>query len=76
MTHLETQYLAAGGNRHPAAADWNENGVLAFGADRNIALWQPQVWALRLETNCTLDIFSNNSSPVLSHSRVLTNLIE
>jgi elongator complex protein 2 len=43
MMDLTTQYLAAGANRHPSAADWDESGVLAFGADRNIALWRPQV---------------------------------
>lgn len=36
-------YLAAGANRHPSVADWDENGVLAFGCDRNIALWRPKV---------------------------------
>jgi hypothetical protein len=43
MMDLNAEYLAAGANRHPAAADWDENGILAFGADRNIALWRPQV---------------------------------
>lgn len=39
--HLE--YLAAGANRHPSAADWNDEGILAYGTDRNVALWRPQV---------------------------------
>jgi len=43
MTQARVEYLAAGANRHPSAADWNEDGVLAFGADRNIALWEPEV---------------------------------
>jgi hypothetical protein len=43
MTRLNAEYLAAGANRHPSAADWDENGILAFGADRNVALWAPQV---------------------------------
>ncbi|EAT76474.2 hypothetical protein SNOG_16102 [Parastagonospora nodorum SN15] len=32
------------GNRNPAAADWDEDGLqlLAFGADNSIALWDPQ----------------------------------
>ncbi|TVY45199.1 Elongator complex protein [Lachnellula occidentalis] len=42
MLQITADYLAAGANRHPSAADWDESGVLAFGADRNIALWQPQ----------------------------------
>lgn len=41
-----TQYIAAGGNRHPAAAAWDTaSGLLAFGADRNIALWLPVVFS-------------------------------
>ena len=40
----ESSYLAAGANRHPAAADWDVlSGLLAFGADRNVAIWRPQV---------------------------------
>ncbi|KAK4888877.1 Elongator subunit elp2 [Elasticomyces elasticus] len=38
---VAARYLAAGGNRHPAAADWAP-GLLAFGAGNNIALWNPQ----------------------------------
>ncbi|KAL4976178.1 6-phosphofructo-2-kinase-domain-containing protein [Aspergillus desertorum] len=31
-----------GGNRHPAAADWDvHSGILAYGADNNVALWDP-----------------------------------
>jgi hypothetical protein len=38
------EYIVAGGNRHPAVADWDEkSGLVAYGADRNIALWYPQV---------------------------------
>jgi hypothetical protein len=37
-------YISVGGNRHPAAADWDHRtGVLAFGADNNIAIWDPLV---------------------------------
>jgi hypothetical protein len=43
MLQITANYLAAGANRHPSAADWDESGLLAFGADRNIALWRPQV---------------------------------
>lgn len=40
----ELEYVAVGGNRQPAAADWNSvGGVLAYGADRNLALWKPLV---------------------------------
>lgn len=50
MIHLKSDYLAAGGNRHPAAADWSDSGVLAFGSDRNIALWRPEVRAIMMHT--------------------------
>ncbi|PGG97870.1 elongator complex protein 2 [Blastomyces parvus] len=37
-----TEYISVGGNRHSSAADWDENtGILAFGADNNVALWDP-----------------------------------
>ncbi|KAJ5825492.1 hypothetical protein N7474_002630 [Penicillium riverlandense] len=42
MASVATEYISVGGNRHPAAADWDaESGVLAFGADNNVALWDP-----------------------------------
>jgi len=43
MIHVNTEYLAGGANRHPSTADWDTSGLLAFGTDRNIALWLPQV---------------------------------
>ncbi|TVY73321.1 Elongator complex protein [Lachnellula suecica] len=42
MLQITADYLAAGANRHPSAADWDESGLLAFGTDRNLALWRPQ----------------------------------
>lgn len=37
-------FTAVGGNRHPAAADWDPiSGCIAFGADWNVALWNPAV---------------------------------
>ncbi|RYO79894.1 hypothetical protein DL766_010500 [Monosporascus sp. MC13-8B] len=38
---VDVKYLSAGANRHTAAADWSEDGVVAFGAGFNIALWRP-----------------------------------
>jgi hypothetical protein len=40
-----SEFISTGGNRDPAAADWDEGGLqlLAFGADNSIALWDPQV---------------------------------
>ncbi|KAK0100977.1 hypothetical protein ONS96_006209 [Cadophora gregata f. sp. sojae] len=43
MARAIAEYLAAGANRHPSAADWDVlSGILAYGADRNVALWHPQ----------------------------------
>ena len=48
MVEFQPEYLACGGNRHPSAADWDaSSGLLAFGADRNIAIWEPLVSQLR-----------------------------
>ncbi|KAL8710498.1 MAG: hypothetical protein Q9220_004930 [cf. Caloplaca sp. 1 TL-2023] len=42
MVQFHTEYIAAGGNRHSAAADWNPvTAILAYGSDKNIALWRP-----------------------------------
>ncbi|ETN40500.1 uncharacterized protein HMPREF1541_04777 [Cyphellophora europaea CBS 101466] len=36
------EYISTGGNRHSAASDWSSHsGILAYGADQNIALWRP-----------------------------------
>lgn len=44
MVDWNIEYLAVGGNRHPSAADWDPaSGLLAFGADRNVAIWSPLV---------------------------------
>jgi hypothetical protein len=42
--YIASAYISVGGNRNPAAADWDEDGLqlLAFGADNSIALWDPQ----------------------------------
>ncbi|KAL6231446.1 hypothetical protein BDW75DRAFT_43417 [Aspergillus navahoensis] len=42
MVSLTSEYISVGGNRHPAAADWDvQSGILAYGADNNVALWNP-----------------------------------
>lgn len=44
MVSATTDYISVGGNRHSSAADWDtESGLLAFGADNNIAIWDPAV---------------------------------
>lgn len=40
---LTVEHLAAGANRQTAVADWGRTGLLAYGADCNIALWRPAV---------------------------------
>ena len=45
MVDFRLDYIACGGNGHPAAADWDgSSGLLAFGSDRNIAIWDPLVF--------------------------------
>jgi elongator complex protein 2 len=37
---VENEYYSVGGNRHSGAADWSvASGLLAFGADQNVAIW-------------------------------------
>lgn len=44
MIDVQTEYIATGGNRNPAASDWDlASGLFAFGADNNVALWNPLV---------------------------------
>jgi len=71
MLQITADYQAAGANRHPSAADWDKSGILAFGADRNIALWQPQVG---------LSVFSHETSndsgtPALEFGIFISSLI-
>ncbi|KAK7509681.1 elongator protein 2 [Phyllosticta citriasiana] len=43
MVKTTANFIAAGGNRNPAAADWDPHGsgLLAYGAGNNLALWNP-----------------------------------
>ena len=45
MSDAAIDFISTGGNRHPSAADWDPegSGLLAFGADSNVALWDPLV---------------------------------
>lgn len=38
---VTSEYIAVGGNRHPASADWNHDS-LCFGAGNNVAIWRGQ----------------------------------
>ncbi|KAF2451976.1 RNA polymeras-like protein II Elongator subunit [Karstenula rhodostoma CBS 690.94] len=42
-------FVSIGGNRNPAAADWDQDGgrLLAFGADNCVAVWEPEDERLR-----------------------------
>ncbi|KAI0167141.1 WD40 repeat-like protein [Hypoxylon sp. FL1284] len=40
-SRIGIEYLSAGANRQTAAADWSDDGIVAFGADTNVALWRP-----------------------------------
>ena len=40
---IRIDYLSTGANRQTSVADWSVSGVLAFGADDNVALWKPKV---------------------------------
>ena len=40
---VESRYLSAGANRYAAAADWSDHGLVAFGSDSNVCLWDPKV---------------------------------
>jgi len=40
---VKVSHLAIGANRQTDVADWGQDGVVAFGAGVNIALWRPQV---------------------------------
>ncbi|RAR15311.1 RNA polymeras-like protein II Elongator subunit [Stemphylium lycopersici] len=57
------EFIAIGGNRNPAAADWDDAGsqLLAFGADNSIALWDPQP-VTRIATLTGSDVFATGSS--------------
>ena len=61
MVAVETDYISVGGNRHPGAADWDvQTGVLAFGADNNVALWDPLVRPLRTTGHCNKEELTFN----------------
>ncbi|PMB67808.1 Elongator complex protein 2 [Beauveria bassiana] len=40
--NVSVAYLSAGANRQTAVADWSRGGLLAFGADTNVAFWAPE----------------------------------
>lgn len=46
VSKVTSRYLSVGANRYAAAADWGENGEVAFAADSNICLWNPAVRSL------------------------------
>lgn len=47
-------YLSTGANRQTAVSDWGRGGLIAFGADVNVALWRPGVSGLVFFISCLL----------------------
>lgn len=48
----KAEYLSIGANRQTAVADWSQDGLVAFGADSNIALWRPHVCSCTYNNPC------------------------
>jgi len=46
---VTSRYLSAGANRYSAAADWGDEGTVAFGSDSNVCFWNPAVSVIFLE---------------------------
>ncbi|KAF2147898.1 RNA polymeras-like protein II Elongator subunit [Myriangium duriaei CBS 260.36] len=44
MLQFNQRHIAVGGNRYPAAADW-QDGLFVFGSGKNVALWEPAATA-------------------------------
>lgn len=77
------KYIAAGANRHPGAADWHGD-ILAYGTDRNVAIWNPQVsakiqilfskakTAFGVVTKPVLRLLTNRLTPLLRNYQLLT----
>lgn len=40
---VRSDYLSIGANLYTAVADCDSDGLIAFGADVNVALWEPSV---------------------------------
>ncbi|KAJ2902400.1 elongator protein 2 [Zalerion maritima] len=56
----QSEYISVGANRHTAVADWSEDGLLAFGADVNVALWKPTD-----STSCGIQILLSGHKDVI-----------
>ena len=41
---LQPEFSAAGCNRSPESLAWARHGLLAYGSDRVVRLYDPQVW--------------------------------
>ncbi|KAK4184310.1 Elongator complex protein 2 [Podospora australis] len=40
-SNVRGSYLSAGANRYTCASDWGQDGLVAFGSDSNVCLWDP-----------------------------------
>lgn len=71
------EYISAGGNCHPSAADWNlDQNLLAFGAGRNIALWYPQVCAKFPPEELSLTNQATSAKGITSLLRAHTDIVQ
>jgi hypothetical protein len=43
MNQVELEYLSIGCNPHIKALDWSSNGIVAYGGNRLVALYCPNV---------------------------------
>ncbi|CRG88755.1 Elongator complex protein 2 [Talaromyces islandicus] len=83
MVNVATEYISVGGNRHPGAADWDvHSGVLAYGADNNVALWAPEdksnqgVFALLVGHRDKVSAVRFLTSPETKSSLLLTGSVD
>ncbi|EPS26091.1 hypothetical protein PDE_01027 [Penicillium oxalicum 114-2] len=83
MASVTTEYISVGGNRHPGAADWDvQSGVLAFGADNNVALWEPLdnstrgVYALLVGHSDKVSVVKFYTCPSTSAKFLLTGSVD
>ncbi|KAI5284428.1 hypothetical protein KEM54_001339 [Ascosphaera aggregata] len=83
MVSFNTDYISVGGNRHPSAADWDvKTGLLAYGADNNVAIWNPNdqnqrgVCALLTGHIDKINAVKFCSSPISKNRLLLTGSVD
>ncbi|KAL8952886.1 MAG: hypothetical protein Q9222_001212 [Ikaeria aurantiellina] len=77
MVQFHTEYIAAGGNRHSAAADWDSfTGILAYGSHNNVALWRPLTPSHEHRFSCVKDEQHNGIFASLRGHSDLVNVVK